>query len=142
MTMGAVYTFFNMEAYTAYSKSALFKSMWKTPIIDASTIKIEVHENLRGSALTHSMEPWPVSGGRMPLCQLDLKEAYLLIVKFRFSFTANPDIPNAEAMRTMMESGTEMWKGIKGLRTKDFTFREDANNLGYGFYVFTNTTDL
>lgn len=50
------------------------------------------------------------------------------MVKFRFDYTTNPDIPNAAAMKAMMEGGgTAMWAGIKGLRTKEFTYREDAN---------------
>lgn len=65
------------------------------------------------------------------------------MVKFRFDYTTNPDIPNAAAMKAMMEGGgTAMWKGIKGLRTKEFTYREDANQAGYGFYTFTNKADL
>jgi hypothetical protein len=41
------------------------------------------------------MSSWPVSGERMPLVEGDLKDAWMLYVKFRFDFTTNPDVPNA-----------------------------------------------
>lgn len=49
MTMGGVYVFNNMQSVEDYKKTPLFKSMWTTPIVDAKTIVIEVHENLAGS---------------------------------------------------------------------------------------------
>lgn len=39
-------------------------------------------------------------------------------------------------------AGTGYWKGLKGLWTKDFTYRPDANDAGYGFYIWTNKADL
>jgi len=143
MTMGGVYVFNNMQSVEDYKKTPLFKSMWTTPIVDAKTIVIEVHENLPGGEETHMMEKWPVSVGRMPVCQGDLKNAWMLMPQFRFDFTTNPDVPDAEAMKKMMgNGGTAYWKDIKGLRTKYFTFRPDDNNKGYGFYIFTNRADL
>jgi len=38
MHMGGIYTFYNREAAEAYQKTALYKSMWTTPIIDPSTL--------------------------------------------------------------------------------------------------------
>jgi hypothetical protein len=67
MTMGAVYTFFSKEDSDSYRESDLFKSMWQTPIIDAKSIKIEFHENLKGGEITHSMTPWPKSQDLMPI---------------------------------------------------------------------------
>jgi len=63
--------------------------------------------------------------------------------EFRFDFTTNPDVPDAEAVRKMMAAGgTAYWKDLKGLYSKDFTFRLDNNNAGYGFYIWTNRADL
>lgn len=42
----------------------------------------------------------------------------------------------------MAGGGTAYWKGIKGLWTKDFTYRPDANDMGYGAYIWTNKADL
>lgn len=143
MLCGGVYTFFNKQSFLKYKESDLFKSMWQAPMIDSESIKIEVHENLVGGEQTHEMAKWPVSGDRMPVVEADMNDAWLLYVKFRFDFTTNPDIPNADAMRKMMAGGgTAYWKDIPGLRTKDFTFMPDNNNAGYGFYIFTNRADL
>ena len=38
--------------------------------------------------------------------------------------------------------GTIPWKNIPGLWTKDFTYRPEANDSGYSFYVWTNKKDL
>ena len=52
-------------------------------------------------------------------------------------------MPNEQTMRGMMaQGGTAYWKDIKGLWSKDFTFRPDANNAGYGVYIWTNKADL
>lgn len=143
MMTGAVYTFYSKQAYLKYKESELFKSMWKTSMIDSKSIKLEVHENLKGGEATHCMASWPVSGERMPVVEGDLKDAWMLYVKFRFDFTTNPDVPNEEAMKKMMANGgTAYWVDIPGLRTKDFTFQPDNNNAGYGFYIFTNRKQL
>ena len=42
----------------------------------------------------------------------------------------------------MASGGTAYWKGIKGLWTKDFTYRPEANDAGYGVYIWTNKADL
>jgi hypothetical protein len=53
----------------------------------------------------------------------------MLLPSFRFDFTTNPDCNSPDAMRTMMAGGgTAYWKGIKGLWTKDFTYRPDDND--------------
>ena len=43
MTMGGVYTFFDMKSVEEYKTTDLFKSMWTTPIIDPETLVIEIH---------------------------------------------------------------------------------------------------
>jgi hypothetical protein len=63
------------------------------------------------------------------ITQADLQDAWMLLPSFRFDFTTNPDCPSADAMRTMMAGGgTAYWKDIKGLWTKDFTYRPDARD--------------
>ena len=72
------------------------------------------------------MAQWISSKDKEPVNRKDISDAWLLIAKFRLDFTANPDVPNADAFKAMLANGgTKPWVGIPGLRTKDFTYRPE-----------------
>ena len=105
MTMGGVYTFFDMNHVKEYQKTDLFNSMWTTPIIDPETLCIEIHENLADGEKTHEMAQWISSKDKAPVNRKDISDAWLLIAKYRLDFNANPDVYDLDAFKAMLANG-------------------------------------
>lgn len=119
-------------------KTDLFASMHKIPFL--KNVQYEIHENLPGGELTADQGVWPVSKGKGPVVEADLANAWMLEPRFKIKVEVLPNKSLDDFRGILKSGGTQPWVGIPGLRNKYFTLYGD--NMGAGFYSFTNKVDL
>jgi hypothetical protein len=72
MVMGTMMTFFDRSSMMKYRMSDKFKANTENDMIEKSSLKVMVHENLAGSELTHERAQWPSSKDKGPVNRKDI----------------------------------------------------------------------
>ena len=73
----------------------------------------------------------------LPPTAKDSVNAWVLYVKLKCDWKGNPDVPNLNALRAMLDQGgvTGMWAEVPGLRSKYFTYCKETDTVT-GVYLF------